>query len=56
MSNMQAFHKWLSSTHRTPNTYQRTLSRLTRVSRAQVLNIASDLIWYIWDADNQVST
>ena len=52
MSNMQAFHKWLSSTSGRPSAYQHALSRLARVSRAQILNIASDLIWYLWDADN----
>jgi hypothetical protein len=51
MSNMHAFHKQLSATHRKPGARQRALIRLTQVSRAQVLNIASDLIWYIWDAD-----
>jgi hypothetical protein len=55
MSNMQVFHKWLSSTSERPNASQRTLSRLARVSRAQILAIASDLIWYLWDAEKPTS-
>lgn len=49
MSNMQAFHKKLFSQTGTANDYQRRLFQLTRVDRAQVLNIAGELTWHIWD-------
>lgn len=51
MSDMQAFHKWLFSAAEKPDAYRRVLSNLARSTRAQVLNVASDLIWYIWAAD-----
>ena len=56
MSNMHAFYKQLSATPKRSNLYQRGLTRLTHASRAQVLNVASDLIWYIWDADQSANT
>ena len=49
MSAMQAFHNWLSSTSEKSNTYQRSLFRLTRLNRQQVLRLASELTWYWWD-------
>jgi len=52
MSNMQAFHKRLSSGTEKLNSYQRGLSQLTRISRMQVLSIAGDLTWYFWGADS----
>ena len=55
MSNMHAFYKQLSATRQKPSARQRALIRLTHADRAQVLNIASDLIWYIWDADQPTS-
>jgi hypothetical protein len=48
---MQAFHNWLTSTASHPNLHQDRLLRLTRVSRAQILKITSDLTWYIWYAE-----
>jgi len=50
MSDMQAFHKWLFSKAGTPNAHHQALSKLARATRAQVLNVASELIWYIWGA------
>ena len=55
MSNMHAFYKQLSETSQGHSAYQRGLTRLTHASRAQVLHIASDLIWYIWDADQSAN-
>jgi hypothetical protein len=54
MLNMQAFHKWLSSTA-APGGYQSGLARLTHISRIQLLNIASDLSWDIWHAGEATS-
>lgn len=51
MSTMQAFHKWLTSASETPNTYQRSLLRLTSLNRKQTLNVASELTWYLWGAE-----
>lgn len=50
MLNMQAFHKWLSSADETPNTHQRRMARLAHVSRARMMEIAGDLVWFVWDA------
>ena len=56
MSNMQAFHKWLfSSATQKSDAYQRRLASLTRVSRSQILNIASDLLWVFWESDQPAS-
>ena len=56
MSNMQAFHQWLfSNTTQKPDAYQRRLASLTRVSRSQILNIASDLLWVFWETDQPAS-
>jgi hypothetical protein len=55
MSDMQAFHKWLFSKGGTPNARRQALSKLARATRAQVLNVASELIWYIWGADPAAS-
>ena len=52
MSNMQAFHKWLfSNAAQKSSAYQRRLASLTRVSHPQILNIASDMTWVIWETD-----
>jgi hypothetical protein len=51
MSAMQAFHNWLSAKPETTNTYQRSLRRLTRLDRKQLLGLAGDLTWYLWDGD-----
>jgi hypothetical protein len=52
MSNMQAFHKWLfSNTAQKPGAYQHRLASLTQVSRPQILNVTSDLLWVIWETD-----
>jgi hypothetical protein len=52
MSNMQTFHKWLfSNATQKSGAYQRRLASLTRVSRPQILNIASDLLWVFWETD-----
>jgi len=48
MSNMQAFHQWLSSTVKAQNDYQRRLRQLTRASRIQIVNAQGDLTWAIW--------
>ena len=37
------------------NVYQRQLVHLTQVSRAQVMNIADELTWFLWDADEAVN-
>jgi hypothetical protein len=50
MLNMQAFHKWLSSTDETPNTLQGRMARLARVSRARIVEIAGDLVWFMWES------
>jgi hypothetical protein len=56
MSNMQAFHKWLfHNTAQKPGAYQRRLALLTRVSRPQIMNIASDLLWVFWETDQPAS-
>jgi hypothetical protein len=56
MSNMQAFHQWLfSSAAQKPGAYQRRLASLTRISRPQILNIASDMTWVIWETDQPAS-
>jgi hypothetical protein len=47
---MQAFHKWLSSTNETPSAYKRRMARLARVNRAQIMEIAGELVWFVWDA------
>ena len=47
---MQAFHKWLSSTAGTSQAYRRHLARLTRATRAQLLKLRSDDMWYLWNA------
>lgn len=49
MSAMQAFHNWLSSKPEASNHYQRGLLRLTRLDRKQILGLANDLTWYLWD-------
>ena len=51
MSNMQAFHEWLFSAKETPDTHRRRMMQLTRLSRTQIMEIASDLLWFIWEAD-----
>lgn len=50
MLTMQVFHKWLTSSGKTPDARQSLLARLTRVSLDQVKSVASDLIWYVWSA------
>ncbi len=56
MLSMQDFRKWLTSTTTHPNDYRDHLARLTRVSRGQILNITSELAWYIWYADGAASS
>ncbi|NOY97930.1 MAG: hypothetical protein GXP40_01840 [Chloroflexi bacterium] len=51
MLNMQAFHKWLSSTAKAQNAYQRHLRQLVQASRIQVMNAQSDLTWAIWSTN-----
>jgi hypothetical protein len=55
MSNMQAFHEWLSAPTQTSGAYRCSLALLSKVSRPQILNIASDMIWVIWETDHPVS-
>jgi hypothetical protein len=56
MSNMQTFHQWLfSSAMQKPGAYQRRLASLTRISRLQILNIASGMTWVIWETDQPAS-
>jgi len=56
MSNMQAFHQWLfSDSAQKSGAYQRRLASLTRVSRSQILNVASDLLWVFWETDQPAS-
>jgi len=56
MLSMQDFRRWLTSTTTHPNDYRDHLARLTRVSRGQILNITSELAWYIWYADGAASS
>jgi hypothetical protein len=46
--NMQTFYRRLSV--KPSQAHQRRLEGLTRVSRTQVLNAASDIEWFIWKA------
>ena len=56
MSNMQAFHKWLfSNAAQKPGAYQHRLASLTQVSRPQILNVTSDVLWVIWETDQPAS-
>ncbi|MEW5829809.1 MAG: hypothetical protein AB1846_13030 [Chloroflexota bacterium] len=50
MSNMQAFHKWLSSTEKPQDACQRCLRQLTRASRNLVISLQGDITWAIWSA------
>jgi len=44
--NMQSFYQRLSVKPKRNN--QRRLTRLTRISRAQILNATSEDTWFIW--------
>ena len=50
MKNMQDFHKWLSSGNKTPTPDQRRFTALTRLNRSELLNLASELTWFYWNA------
>ncbi len=50
MKNMQDFHKWLSSGNKTPTPDQRRFTALTRLKRSELLNLASELTWFYWNA------
>lgn len=49
--NMQDFYRRLSVKPERP--HERRLVSLTRASRTQVLNVTSELTWYIWDAETR---
>ena len=55
MLNMQAFHKWLTSTDVTPDTLQGRMARLARIGRARIMKITGELVWFIWDAPDVTS-
>ena len=55
MLSMQAFHEWLSSTDETPNIHHRRMARLSSISRVQIMEIAGDLVWFVWNAPDVTS-
>lgn len=48
--NMQGFYRQLSVKPERP--HERRLGSLRRASRTQILNVTSELTWYIWDAES----
>jgi hypothetical protein len=48
---MQAFHKWVFSKDETPNTLQGRMARLVHVSRARIMEITGDLLWFVWETN-----
>ncbi len=51
MEQMQNFHKSLSSSVETPSAQQRCLAPLTRLDRDQLTNLASEVVWFIWNEE-----
>jgi len=55
MLSMQEFREWLSSTKETSEAYQRDLEEMTRSSLSEILNVRSELTWWIWTSDSPAS-
>lgn len=51
MPNMQAFRQSLSANTNSPNQRHSQLAHLTHVKRDQILALASELTWYIWNEE-----
>jgi hypothetical protein len=52
--NMQVFYKHLAAV-KAPSAHQRSLARLTRVNRAQILKATHESQWLIWEATEATS-
>ena len=48
MKNMQDFHTWLSVPREALTPDQKRLNALTRLSRAQLVDVSSQAVWWIW--------
>jgi hypothetical protein len=55
MKHMQDFREWLSAANAESAPHQRRLAALTRLHRPQLLNVSSELAWFIWEAAESVS-
>lgn len=55
MKHMQDFREWLSSTNAASTADQRRLAALTRLSRAQLSNVAANLTWFFWSTENSAA-
>ena len=49
MKTMQDFHQWLSSAEKT--FAQQRLDAVTRLSRAQLVDVSGQSTWFIWHDD-----
>jgi hypothetical protein len=55
MSNMQAFHEWLSKKQETSEPYQQLLVRLMAASPAQIRDIKNEFGWYVWNNETSAA-
>jgi len=50
MSAMQTFYNWLTTPGKTADARKSRLAQLTRASRAKIMQVASEVVWYVWTA------
>lgn len=55
MKKMQDFRTWLSDVNEESTPYLRRLAALTRVDRAQLVNVSNGEAWFIWEAAQSAS-
>ncbi len=46
---MQNFYNWLTTTGNADARKNR-IAQLTCISRTQIMRVASELVWYVWNA------
>ena len=51
MLSMQEFRDWLTKATETSGEYRRDLADMTRASLTEILNVRSELAWWIWTSD-----